>query len=153
MLYNAVSNDTIPVALQYFSTREIIVDDVSPLFVFLLAHFVEAFLFVRYHVLLFMLIPFGRRPRLIPQWLGLLVYLQPATLYYLNDISIDDSRAREVLGYVAILSVFSTAPDALLKFRYRALWGTGQAIRYAVDEVQSGKTGTTHGLKLKAEYM
>ena len=95
--------------LQCFSTREIIIDDVSPLFIFILAHLVEAFLFFRYHILLFLLIPFGRRPRLIPPWLGMLVYLQPATLYYLNDVSIDDSRARKVLGCVAMPFVFFVA--------------------------------------------
>ena len=90
------------IGLQYFSTRQIIVDEVSPLLIFILAHLVEAFLFVRYHVLLLLLVPFGRRPRLIPPCMGMLVYLQPATLYYLNDISIDDSRARKVLGCVAM---------------------------------------------------
>lgn len=67
---------------------------------YILAHLIEAFLFLRYHVLLYLYLPFGARPSIIPRWMGQVVYLQPATLEYLNDITIDDSRARKVLGCV-----------------------------------------------------
>lgn len=58
----------------------------------------ETFLFLRYHFLLLLLPPFGARPRLTPKWMGQAVYLQPATLEYLTFTSIDDSRARKILG-------------------------------------------------------
>jgi hypothetical protein len=32
--------------------------------------------------------------------MGEAIYLQPATLEYMRDVVIDDSRARKVLGYV-----------------------------------------------------
>jgi hypothetical protein len=89
----------------------------------------------------------------VPRWLGLLVYIQPVTLGYLNHISIDDSRARKVLGCVSLFHLhFSLLMGPVKNSRYQAQWGTAQAIRYTVDEVQSGRTGATHGLQLKAEY-
>jgi hypothetical protein len=34
--------------------------------------------------------------------MGELVYIQPATLEYLKDVVIDDSRARKIIGLVAL---------------------------------------------------
>ncbi|KAG5642667.1 hypothetical protein DXG03_002351 [Asterophora parasitica] len=85
-------------AVKHFASRPVILDDVPPLPIFILAHLVEASLFLRYHILLLFLFPFGIKPRLVPKWIGQLVYLQPATLEYLSDIVIDDSRAKKVLG-------------------------------------------------------
>lgn len=66
---------------------------------YILAHLIEAFLFARYHLLLpFFLFFTSRQPQLTPKWMGQLVYLQPATLEYLNNVVIDDSRAKKVLG-------------------------------------------------------
>ncbi|KAF5382418.1 hypothetical protein D9615_002977 [Tricholomella constricta] len=118
-------------AVKHFATRPVILNDVPPLLMFILAHLVEALLFVRYHALLFLFFPLGIKPRLVPKWMGQLVYLQPTTLEYLSDIVLDDSRARKILGY-------------------RPQWSNAQCIRYAVDEVESGNTGTSHGLQLKS---
>ncbi|KAF8073836.1 hypothetical protein FPV67DRAFT_1409535 [Lyophyllum atratum] len=121
-------------AVKHFATRTVILDDIPPLLIYILAHLVEACLFLRYHVLLLLFFPFGYTPGLVPKWIGQLVYLQPSTLEYLNHITLDDSRARKILGY-------------------RPQWSIAQCIRYTVDEVESGKTGATHGLQLKSSYM
>ncbi|KAF9468585.1 hypothetical protein BDZ94DRAFT_1245763 [Collybia nuda] len=117
--------------VKFFVNRPIILDDIPPLPIYLLAHLVEGFLYVRYHSLFCVYWLFGSQPTLVPSWMGQIVYLQPATFEYWSDIVIDDSRARKVLGYY---------PQ----------WGTAQCIRYTVDEVQSGKAGTSHGLQLKS---
>ncbi|KAG6918315.1 hypothetical protein DXG01_015173 [Tephrocybe rancida] len=121
-------------AVKHFATGDVILDEIPPLIIYVLAHLVEALLFVRYHALLPLALFSGAKPRLAPRWMGQLVYLQPTTLEYLNNIIIDDSRARKVLGY-------------------RPQWSTAQCIRYAVEEVESGKTDSTHGLKLKSSYI
>ncbi|KAI0304366.1 hypothetical protein B0F90DRAFT_1809207 [Multifurca ochricompacta] len=101
-------------ALKYYSRRELIFDDVQPLLVFLLAHI-------------------GQRPGLTPRWMGELIYLQPATLEYMRDVVIDDSRARKMIGY-------------------RPQWQTAQVMKYTVDQLESGngKTDIRHGLQLSS---
>ncbi|KAL0960681.1 hypothetical protein HGRIS_005709 [Hohenbuehelia grisea] len=87
-------------AAKYYSKKPITLVEVSPLLIYFLAHFVEAFLFLRYHILRPLSWFLGFKPTLNPRWMGELVYLQPATLKYFTDVHIDDSRARKVLGYV-----------------------------------------------------
>ncbi|GLB38487.1 putative 3-beta hydroxysteroid dehydrogenase/isomerase family protein [Lyophyllum shimeji] len=91
-------------------SKTVMLDDVPSLLIFVLAHLVEAFLFVRFHVLLLLCSPLGFPPRLVPKWIGELVYVQPATLEYRpNNVTIDDSRARKILGighHGTMLSVF-----------------------------------------------
>ncbi|THH03532.1 hypothetical protein EW146_g10422 [Bondarzewia mesenterica] len=117
-------------ALQHYSSRPLIFDDVSPLLVFILAHIMEAFLFLRYHFLLPFCALFRSRPSLAPSWMSEYIYLQPTTLEYMRDVVIDDSRARKLIGY-------------------RPQWQTAQVIKYVVHEVESGKTTGQHGLQLK----
>lgn len=72
---------------------------------FVLAHVIEAILFVRYYFLLpFVWLFLGGKPSLLSRWMGTAVYLQPATLKAFEDVVIDDSRARKVLGYVCLLA-------------------------------------------------
>lgn len=59
----------------------------------------EGFLFLRYYFLLPFFAVFGLRPALTPSWMGQLIYLQPTTLEYMRDVVIDDSRARNLIGY------------------------------------------------------
>lgn len=73
--------------------------DVPPLLIFLIAHLVEFFLLVRFYILSVLLAPFSVKPRSCPSWIGQLLLLQPATLEYMSDALINDSRARNVLGY------------------------------------------------------
>lgn len=107
-----------------------------------------------------------------PRWMKEAVLLQPATLEYMRDVVIDDSRARKTIGCVAFLSHKDVALRCLLssslprwnesKFiymvcgawfvhRYRPLWETAQIIRYAVDQVELGRTGRNHGLLVPPE--
>ncbi|KAJ7139060.1 hypothetical protein C8R44DRAFT_763782 [Mycena epipterygia] len=118
-------------AIKHYATRELIFDELPPLLMYILAHAMELFLSVRYH----MLFPFYRlfrsRPSLVPRWLGPAVFLQPSTLDgQLVDVIVDDSRARKVLGY-------------------QPQWDVGQCIRYSVDEIQSGNVVADHGLKVQ----
>ncbi|KZV62448.1 NAD(P)-binding protein [Peniophora sp. CONT] len=117
-------------ALQHYSTKILVFKFISPLLIWFLAHIVEAFLFLRYYLLLPFFALVGSRPSITPKWAGELIYLQPSTLEYMRDVVIDDSRAREMLGY---------CPQ----------WTTEQAIRYTVDQVESGAVGGSHGLQLK----
>ncbi|KAF7377801.1 3Beta-HSD domain-containing protein [Mycena sanguinolenta] len=118
-------------AIKHYATRELVFDELPPLLMYLLAHVMEAFLFLRYHFLLPFAMIFGSRPSLVPQWLGPAIFLQPATLEgQLIDLIIDDSRARKVLGY-------------------HPQWDVAQAIRYSVDEIQSGNAVAEHGLKVQ----
>ncbi|KAH9065359.1 NAD-P-binding protein [Lactarius vividus] len=89
-------------ALKFYSRRDLIFDDIPPLLILLLAHAVEAFLFLRYHSLLPFFAITGKRPRLTPEWMGQLIYIQPATLEYMRDVVIDDSRARKMIGSVLL---------------------------------------------------
>ncbi|KAH9049858.1 NAD-P-binding protein [Lactarius hengduanensis] len=82
--------------------RDLIFDDIPPLLILLLAHAVEAFLFLRYHSLLPFFALTGKRPSLTPEWMGQLIYIQPATLDYMRDVVIDDSRARKMIGFVLL---------------------------------------------------
>ncbi|KIJ64290.1 hypothetical protein HYDPIDRAFT_112276 [Hydnomerulius pinastri MD-312] len=117
--------------IKYFSGRPLIFDDIPELAILVLAHVIEAFLFLRYHILLPFYLLIGQTPRPDPRWMGETVYLQPATLEFLADITINDSRARRVLGY-------------------EPKWSPEQWIKYTVDEVQSGRTHAGHGLQLKS---
>ncbi|KAI0250751.1 hypothetical protein BJV78DRAFT_1127403 [Lactifluus subvellereus] len=116
-------------ALKYYSRRKLIFDEVPPLLAFILAHLVEALLFLRYYILLPFFALRGKRPSLTPRWIGELVYLQPATLQYMRDVVIDDSRARKMIGY-------------------KPQWQTTQIMKYTVDQLESGKTDVRHGLQL-----
>ncbi|KAK7052424.1 3Beta-HSD domain-containing protein [Favolaschia claudopus] len=119
-------------AIKHYATRKLIFDDIPPLPIYIISHIMEAFLFLRYHLLLpFSLLFTGKRPSLVPRWLGPTVFLQPATLAgQLMDCIIDDSRAQKVLGY-------------------RPQWDTAQAIRYSVEEIESGNVPAVHGLKVQ----
>lgn len=70
--------------------------------IFLRAHVVEALLFLRYYFLLPFFAIARKRPSLSPEWMGKLIYIQPATLEYLQDVVIDDSRARKMIGFVLL---------------------------------------------------
>jgi len=80
----------------------LILDDISPFLIFLLAHVVEALLFLRYYFLLPFFAITRKRPSLTPEWMGKLIYIQPATLEYMRDVVIDDSRARKMIGFVLL---------------------------------------------------
>ncbi|KAJ7693988.1 hypothetical protein B0H16DRAFT_1651322 [Mycena metata] len=118
-------------AIKHYATRELIFDELPPLLMYVLAHIMEAFLFLRYHFLLpFCFVFGGGRPSLLPRWLGPAIFLQPATLAgQMIDCIVDDSRAQKVLGY-------------------RPQWDVAQCIRYSVDEIQSGNVVADHGLKV-----
>ncbi|KAJ6620505.1 hypothetical protein B0H10DRAFT_2163526 [Mycena sp. CBHHK59/15] len=117
-------------AVKHYATRDLAFDEVPPLLIYTLAHAMELFLWLRYHLLLPFALLRGTRPSVTPKWLGLAVVLQPSTLDdQLVDCIVDDSRARKVLGYI---------PQ----------WDTSQCIRYAVDEIQSGNVAADHGLKV-----
>ncbi|EJD34896.1 NAD(P)-binding protein [Auricularia subglabra TFB-10046 SS5] len=103
-------------AIQHYAQRPIILRPVPPLAIFIISHLVELLLWIRYRVLSL----FTSSPSLVPGWIGQVAFLQPATLEYLTDVEIDDSRARRVLGY-------------------EPQWTMAQSIRYAVDEVCSGQ--------------
>ncbi|KIJ13024.1 hypothetical protein PAXINDRAFT_136533 [Paxillus involutus ATCC 200175] len=128
---SAWSLGNIRAAIKHVSNRPLIFDDIPELLVLILAHVIEAFLFLRYHILLPFCLAVGRLPRPDPRWMGEGVYLQPATLEFMADITIDDSRARKVLGYMP-------------------KWAPEQWIKYTVDEVSSGRTHSGHGLQLKS---
>ncbi|KAI0057813.1 NAD(P)-binding protein [Artomyces pyxidatus] len=112
----------------HYSSRPLVFDEVQPLFIFVLAHLVEAFLFLRYYFLLPFFAVVGSRPRLTPSWMGDMIFLQPATLDYMRDVVIDDSRARKMIGY-------------------RPQWQTAQVMKYTVDQIESGKVPARHGVK------
>ncbi|KAJ7856690.1 hypothetical protein B0H14DRAFT_2752439 [Mycena olivaceomarginata] len=119
-------------AIKHYATRELVFDVLPPLPMYLLAHVMEAFLFLRYHFLLPFAAISGSRPTLVPRWLGSAIFLQPAMLEgQLIDLIIDDSRARKVLGY-------------------QPQWDVAQAIRYSVEEIQSGNVAAEHGLKVRS---
>ncbi|KAF9235919.1 hypothetical protein BU15DRAFT_89397 [Melanogaster broomeanus] len=106
-------------AIKHVSNRPLILDNIPELLVLILAHLIEALLFIRFHFLLPFYLVVGKTPRPDPRWMGESVYLQPATLEFMADITIDDSRARRVLGY-------------------RPKWAPEQWIKYTVDEVSVG---------------
>ncbi|KAI0269892.1 hypothetical protein BC834DRAFT_819506, partial [Gloeopeniophorella convolvens] len=124
----AWSMDEVRAALQHYSSRTLVFNELSPLLVFALAHAVEALCFLRYYLFLPFCAVLGQRPRLAPRWLGELVFLQPASLDYLRDVTIDDSKARKMIGY-------------------KPQWKTAQTIKYTVDKIESAKGGVRHGLQ------
>ena len=115
-----------------------------PLLIWVMAHIVEALLFLRYYLLLPVFAFVGSRPSVTPKWAGELIYLQPSTLEYMRDVVIDDARAREVLGYVfpfdgfggAGLALMALRPDIALNGRRSKLSGTrsirSNPVRWAV---------------------
>jgi len=119
-------------ALKSYSHRELIFDDIPPIIIYLLAHVVEAFLFLRYYFLFPFFAIMRKRPSLTPQWMGQLIYIQPATLEYLRDVVIDDSRARKMIGY-------------------KPQWEAAQTMKYTVDELDSGGIAVRHGLQLTSQ--
>ncbi|TFK67348.1 NAD(P)-binding protein [Pluteus cervinus] len=125
--------DDVRKAIIHFSKKPIKPVPVSVLFIFIFAHLLEAFLYLRYHFLIssyFVLTGGKKQPSLTPKWLGMTVYLQPATLKYLQDVIIDDSKARKVLGY-------------------RPQWETQQYYKWAVDEtLKMGDVSIQDRLKL-----
>ena len=86
----------------------------TPLLIWVLAHVVEAFLFLLYYLLLPFFVLLGSRPSITPKWAGELIYLQPSTLEYMRDVVIDDSRARDKLGYAFPLDRLGGAGLALM---------------------------------------
>ena len=52
-----------------------------------------------------------KRPNLTPKWMGNLIYIQPATLEYLRDVVIDDSRARKMIGSVTLVQKLACCID------------------------------------------
>ncbi|TFK67346.1 NAD(P)-binding protein [Pluteus cervinus] len=132
--YFLVTGDELPWSCEnvrkvliYFSKRPIKTAPVSILAIFIFAHLIEAFLFLRYHFLLpiyFVLFGGKKKPSLSPKWLGSAVYLQPAMLKYLQDVIVDDSRARKVLGY-------------------KPQWETLQYLKWAVDETLKRSDAST----------
>ncbi|KAI0345861.1 NAD(P)-binding protein [Trametopsis cervina] len=118
-------------AIKHYSSKDLVFKDLPVLLIYVLAHLIEGFLWSRYYVLLPIFLLFhGSKPNLTPRWMGDAVFLQPSTLEYMRDVVIDDSRARKVLGY-------------------RPLWSTAQAIRYTVEQLESGSVKAEHGLKVK----
>ncbi|KAJ7049493.1 hypothetical protein C8F01DRAFT_1183475 [Mycena amicta] len=116
--------------IKHYATRDLVFTKLPPLLIYLMAHVMELFLFLRY----FLLYPFtriaGGKPSLTPHWLGTAVFLQPSTLdVQMLDTIIDDSRARKLLNY-------------------RPQWDLLQSIRYSVDEIQSGNAAAEHALKI-----
>lgn len=112
--------------------------------IFVIAHGLEGFLYLRYHLLLgFHYIysfissspsPF-RKPSLDPAWLGIVRVIQPATLKMWIDVKVDHSRAERLLGY-------------------KPLWQTEQYCRWAIEGTremmaQSKKTGTKRPVNSK----
>ena len=95
LLYQVIANK--PLALVW----------IDPLVIYALFHLVEAFLFLRYYFLLPLYLVFSsNRPKVIPLWIGKLVYLQPTTLETtIVDVFINDSRARKMLGLVIIFLI------------------------------------------------
>lgn len=104
-----------------------------------IAYLVEAFLYLRYHILLpfFYIYGFAHaspspKPSLAPKWLGSARFMQPATLKHYVDITVDHSRAGRLLGY-------------------KPLWRTEQYTRWSVDGTKetmakSGKTAANRYL-------
>ncbi|KAI0050382.1 NAD(P)-binding protein [Auriscalpium vulgare] len=117
-------------ALEHYSGRTLPFKPISPLLIFVLAHVVEAFLYLRYYFLLPFFAVVGARPRLTPLWMGNVTFLQPVTLDYMRDVVIDDSRARKLIGY-------------------RPQWQAAQVMKYTVDQLRSGKASMQHGLKTR----
>ncbi|KAJ8508386.1 hypothetical protein ONZ45_g9335 [Pleurotus djamor] len=102
---------------KFYAKREIKLKPVSPLLIYIAAHLIEAFLYLRYHVLYYYLgcrVFFGTAPAILPKWMGEAIYLQPSTLNYFANVRIDDSRARELLGYVGDLEQRIKNLEALL---------------------------------------
>ncbi|KDQ62376.1 hypothetical protein JAAARDRAFT_122067 [Jaapia argillacea MUCL 33604] len=115
--------------VKHYSSRPLTFTPVPPLLIYILAHFIEAFLYLRYHILypIYSLV-YGTTPSLSPRWMDELLLLQPTTFAYMADVVIDDSRARKLLGY-------------------KPQWTTLQCIRYTVEQYESGKSGDASGLR------
>jgi hypothetical protein len=116
---------------------------------FILAHLVEALLFLRYHILLPVFALIGQKPSLTPRWIGQLVFLQPETISYLRDTVIDDSRARKLIGYrhIILQKLILNTDVRTLGNSYKPQWQTAQIMKYTVDQLESGKTNGLHGLQ------
>jgi hypothetical protein len=115
-----------------------------------LAHLVEALLSLRYHILLPFFALIGQKPSLTPRWIGQLVYMQPATLDYLRDAVIDDSRARKMIGYRHIIlhNLILNTDVRTLGNSYKPQWQTAQIMKYTVDQLETGQTNGQHGLEM-----
>ena len=57
---------------------------------------------MRYYFLFPFFVIMRKRPSLTPEWMGNMIYIQPATLEYMRDVVIDDSRARKMIGLVTL---------------------------------------------------
>jgi hypothetical protein len=128
----------------------LIFDDISPLIIFLLAHVVEVFLFLRFYFLLPFFAVMGKRPSLTPKWMGQLIYIQPTTLEYMRDVVIDDLRARKMIGFVP-LSKRSTVALTDKSNRYNPQWETAQTMKYTVDQMGYRGNDLRHGLQLSSQ--
>jgi len=119
-------------ATKHYSSKPISISYIPPLPIYILMHIIELFLLVRFYLLLPLhLVFFQSRPSVSPKWMGEVVYLQPVTMdLMMTDVFIDDSRARKLLGY-------------------QPQWTTAQAIRYTVDEFESGRA-TSSGLLFRS---
>ncbi|KAH9042074.1 hypothetical protein EDB85DRAFT_1917734 [Lactarius pseudohatsudake] len=106
-------------ALKFYSRRDLIFDNIPPV-----AHpppgvccrgvFVSTLSFPSSPSLRLR----GSGQVLTPKWMGQLIYIQPATLEYMRDVVIDDSRARKMIGY-------------------KPQWETAQTMKYTVDQLGS----------------
>ncbi|KIJ34540.1 hypothetical protein M422DRAFT_69935 [Sphaerobolus stellatus SS14] len=116
-------------AVKHYSSKPIKLQGIPPLFILILSHIIEAFLFARYHLLLFIfrITAQKRKPSLAPSWIGQGIFLQPATLEYFSDVIIDDSRARKLLGH-------------------KPQWGMLETIKNVVDDFEAETSGKKYGL-------
>jgi len=108
-------------AVQVFTPRDLRYTAVPALPLYILAHILEAYCYVRYHLCLpLSLALHGRAPNPHPKWMesSRLFQLQPAMWNTATmDVGIDDSRARKVLGY-------------------RNKFSNAQTLRWIVDTVE-----------------
>ncbi|KAJ8508388.1 hypothetical protein ONZ45_g9333 [Pleurotus djamor] len=90
---------------------------IPPLTIYIVAHLIEAFLYLRYHILQLVCHILGyNTPALRPKWMGDASLLQPSMLDYFQNVYLDDSRARNLLGY-------------------RPQWSLAQTIKYTVEKL------------------
>jgi hypothetical protein len=76
--------------------------------------------------------------------------MQPATLDYLRDAVIDDSRARKMIGYrhIILQNLILNTDVRTLGNSYKPQWQMAQIMKYTVDQLETGQTNGQHGLKM-----
>ncbi|KAF8601902.1 NAD(P)-binding protein, partial [Ceratobasidium sp. AG-I] len=106
--------------MQFYSRRDLKIQEVPALLMYILSHLLEMFFYLRYHILTLLFKFTGTKASFIPQWAitSKMADLQPA-LWDLafGDIVVDDSRARKLLGY-------------------KNLWTTEQTIKWTVESLE-----------------